>query len=79
MIVAIARGDKQDVVLLGLSRGNIERLQANQPIMKDLKPYGVELSVAIMFGETEAKLAEMLAKEGLIGEETEIHEDPNLR
>lgn len=50
-----ARGrtaDGRPLVILGLERGNIERLQAGQPIKFDLSEVGMVGECIILFGET---------------------------
>ena len=68
----------QHFLLLGLSRINIERLLAGQPIKITNQTHGPcvppNLTLAIMFGETEASLREDLVKLGLIDKETQFHD-----
>lgn len=61
---------------LGLSRENINRLTAGQPILVRGESVGVpSMDITIMFGETEALLAREIETAGLIGPETIIHEE----
>lgn len=60
---------------LGLSAGNVERLQQGKPIHLHLEelnlPYKIDLM--IMYGETEQALADSL--KGFIGPDTIINRD----
>jgi hypothetical protein len=59
---------------LGLSRENINRLTAGQPIIVRGETLGVpHMDITIMFGETEALLAQEIKTAGLIGPDTIIH------
>ena len=78
------RGTKEDRRILGfgLSRGNIDRLTAGQPIHLWLDEMGVaKTDLLIFFGETEEKMAKELAKQGFITQEDidKAHIDPKLR
>ena len=78
----IARGATAaggELVLLGLSRNNIENLMKGRPIYisetshgKNAIPKGMQ--VCIVFGETELALKDELQE--LIGPETEVNIDP---
>jgi hypothetical protein len=63
MMIAVLNGnDDGHLLVIGLSRKNIERLMAGQP----LKPVSVidgkrKVSVSIMFGETEEAVRDQLA------------------
>lgn len=48
------------LLVIGLSRGNVERLLDNQPIRFAADPLGVECEVLILGGETEADIVEDL-------------------
>jgi hypothetical protein len=75
MVKFSATGDDGKTLLgFGLSRGNIERLVAGQPIRvrgKDI--HRPDLEVMIFFGETEADMEQELRNLGAIGENTVIH------
>jgi hypothetical protein len=61
------------LLLLGLSKTNIERLQAKQPIHFCGEGVGLpNLDVAIMFGETEQAMYDELKENGMVGEGTSI-------
>lgn len=49
-----------DMVVLGLSRENIERLQEGNPILFDGAEVQLPGRIAIMFGETELAIRQML-------------------
>lgn len=68
-----ARGG--NVVLLGLSRMNVERLMADMPILIDGAEVGLPgIMLAIIFGETEEQIAQELARRGLVDASTVIHD-----
>lgn len=68
-----ARGG--NVVLLGLSRMNVERLMADMPILIDGAEVGLPgIKLAIIFGETEEQIAQELARQGLVDASTVIHD-----
>lgn len=83
MIVARGGTDKEPLLLLGLSRVNIERLTTGQPIRVrreihgDAVPEGWE--VIICFGETELALADQLKRGGVIAEDATMKVDPRLK
>lgn len=60
-------GEGRKLIGLGLSRQNVEKLQANMPILiklnEMLPELNVELNIAILYGETEAAIEQMLEKE----------------
>lgn len=64
MIKARGEKDGRPVLLLGLSRANVERLQADQPIVisaDELEAMGLPaVQVVILAGETEATIAAQL-------------------
>lgn len=64
MIKAVAtQKDGSTAVFLGLSRENVDRLLANQPIavkLRELHPDLPDLTVILLGGETEADIAEDL-------------------
>lgn len=71
-------GRPVQIVVLGLSKVNIERLQAGQPIMfsgEDVRLPAVEF--VIFAGDTEASMARQL--EELIGPGTDVRIDPRTR
>jgi hypothetical protein len=81
----IARSKKPDggeLLLLGLSRENVQRLTDGQPIRLTRKTHGDGIpdkwTIGIMFGETERDMAELLRQEGLITPETKTYVDPRL-
>ncbi len=74
MITARATGDDgTEILLLGVTRENIRRLTAGQPIRVSAEThpgFPDNLRVFIVFGETEHALAETLKP--FIGEETKV-------
>jgi len=74
--------DKNDQKCLGLgiSRRNVERLVAGQPIWVRLTEMGnlaVDGSILLFFGETEEEMTAALAE--YIGPDTTVHVDPKLK
>lgn len=66
-----ARGG--NVVLIGLSRMNVNKLIAGQPILFDGSEVDVPgIQIAIYFGETEEAMIDELGKRGLVGRETVV-------
>ena len=78
MITAIANAtDGTRIVLLGVSRGNIDRLTDGKPIRATAAThpgFPKDLVVGIMFGETDAAITEML--KNYIGDQTKVHVVP---
>lgn len=73
MIKALA-GNK---VLIGLSDGNLKRLQMDNPIKFNLKELGlIDLDVVIFHGKTEADMTKMFMDAGLIDPHKTIIEQP---
>lgn len=65
----IGRGtthDGRDVLVIGLSRRNVELLQQDKPIYRDMPPEIVVRAgskISIIFGETEQEIADRLQPE----------------
>lgn len=81
----IARSDTADgkpVLLLGLSRVNIERLVAGHNIEITPSTHGPAMPddciIVIMFGENELALRDDLITHGIIGPDTQQTIDPRL-
>lgn len=79
MVKAIARGkDGRQVLVLGISAGNVDRLKQGQPIYFDMgqlhTPDSAIGHVTIFYGESELTLRTTLAN--LIGPDTEIIDIP---
>ncbi len=72
MIKAVGTFDSREVLLLGLSRENFERLLRKEPIFLAIEDVGLSypLDLLIVAGETEAGITHDL--QHLIGDETEI-------
>jgi hypothetical protein len=67
--------DGKKVYFLGLSRENVDRLTAGQPIVVDLSEMeGPKIDVAIIFGETEEILFDALKTSGLIPTEIKFQQ-----
>lgn len=64
---------------LGITRENVNRLTAGQPIHVKLREMGVSIDGAVMiyFGETEVELQQGIAE--FIGPETKVNIDPRMK
>lgn len=79
MVIARSYGDDgRELLLLGLSRANIDRLQAGQPIRISRASHGVavpeHLTIAIITGGTELEIYEVLKAQGLIDDRTVVNQ-----
>jgi len=81
MIVATAYGTSAEgkdhqVMMLGLSKANVQRLEQGQPIDVSRQTHGMgvpeNLSIVIFMGDTEQEILAMFRKNGLIGPETVV-------
>jgi len=74
MITALANGAKGErIVLLGVSRENVNRLMRGLPIRVTAEShpgFPADLVIAITFGETEKDITQQL--EGLISPDTKV-------
>jgi hypothetical protein len=74
MITARATGeDGREIIVLGITKGNIERLQQGQPIdvrAESHPGFPEKLVICIFYGEDERALTEQLKP--LLGEETKV-------
>jgi hypothetical protein len=86
MIIAKGTGEGgREVLFLGLSKKNIERMQAGDPVLvaertnapKGTLPPGLE--ILIFTGETELEMLEQCKKRGLVTRETKLDIDPRLK
>lgn len=77
VLIAKASGGGQGLLLLGLSRGNIERLTAGRPILLARETHGegipAGLKIGILYGETEQSIREHLERIGAAGPDTAVH------
>ncbi len=84
MIVARADIDnpKRLLLILGLTKMNVERLKAGQPIRIRREVHGEGIpqgwEIMICYGETEQHLYQQFKAQGLMGEDTKVHKDPRL-
>ncbi len=64
MMIAVAHGeDGRRIILLGVVRGNIDRLTAGQPIRASAEShpgFPPDVTVGLVFAETEAELAALI-------------------
>ena len=51
---------KGGTVILGLSAENVKRLRAGQPMHFSLADIGIDQDIVMLYGETEAAIAEQL-------------------
>lgn len=69
-------------LLLGLSRENINRLLAGEPIRLHASTHGEGIpkdwTISIVFGETELEMKKMLERAGLVAPGAKMHVDPRL-
>jgi len=70
--------DGEPVLIIGLSRGNCEKLLAGQPIPFKTGELGLpQLEILIMAGETETAMYRELRDMGIL-KNTAVHEDKRL-
>ena len=73
MITAVATGNGKRIIVLGVTRENLTRLTAGQPIRVSAEHhpgFPQDVVIAVVFGETEADIARELKP--LIGAETRV-------
>ena len=75
MLKALIDGDRK-MLVLGLSKLNIERLKAGKPIVVDDLIDKVGMEIFIFAGDTEQSMAHDL--EEFIGPDTRVKVDPRL-
>ena len=72
--------DGKVVLILGLERGNVERLLAGEWIRVRRETHGTavpeDLIVGVVFGETQEHIEGLLRREGVITERTRQEEPP---
>jgi hypothetical protein len=82
MVIARATADKDELLLLGLSRENVRRLTDGQPMHLKRETHGDGIpegwEIVIVFGETEQALVAEFRRAEMISPETKIHKDPRL-
>lgn len=77
MIKAVATGaDGRTMILLGLSKMNVQKLKEQKPIMLQLEEFGIRASLLILYGETDAAIVEEIKKTGVT---IESFEDRRLK
>jgi hypothetical protein len=69
----IENPEKGDLLVFGLSRENIDRLTADQPIKVDLTEMGLKGSILIFFKETTGDLIKTMTP--YIGKDTKLHDN----
>lgn len=83
MIVARAKadGDDDEILLFGLTRGNITRLVGGEPIRITATSHGGGVpegwKVLLVFGETEEAISDALMRSGAVGPDTEVRALPH--
>ncbi len=82
MLIAKGVTNGKELLLLGLSRGNLKKLQEGNPIRISEESHGEGAIpgtvIVIMFAETEADLQRMLHASGMVAPDCETHVDPRL-
>jgi hypothetical protein len=69
MIKFHGRGPQGDLYGFGLSAGNVEYLKQGKPIVIDMREMGVSnMTIVLLYGETEETIAEELKKYGALPE-----------
>lgn len=83
MIQALATmGDGRTLIMIGLSQGNIDRLQRQQPIHVDpavvlgLKATDIIGGILIFYGKSEGDITKVLHESGLITDNTVVRPIP---
>lgn len=76
MLKAGSTTGKDALIVLGLTKENIRRMQADEPVLVDLEPWGLSGKIVIFAGETEATMLADLQE--LIGPDTTLMIDPRL-
>lgn len=64
--IRMTTGDGKPLVLLGLTRQNIERLQAREPIVFELAEVGLEGHLGLLAGEDQEDIVRQLVDAGLV-------------
>jgi hypothetical protein len=80
MLKAIAKIDDKDLLVLGLSFGNLNKFLAKPGdtfIKIDGKEMGINMDIIIFSGRTEAHLVEIM--KDTIGPDTKVHIDSKLK
>lgn len=82
MIIARGQIENLEMLLLGLSRENVQRLTQGNPIYLTRKTHGDGIpdgwQIVIIYGETERAMSATLKAVGLVTKDTPIHGHPNL-
>ena len=84
MIVARAdiENPKRELLILGLTQMNLQRLLTNQPIRIRREVHGEGIpegwEIMICYGESEEALYKQFKDGGLMGPDTKVHKDPRL-
>jgi hypothetical protein len=79
MITARAGDEKEPILLLGLSQGNIERLQLGQPIKATSRTHGgipEGWIIYLVAGQDEKAIWDELKEAGVVGPTTEVRIHP---
>lgn len=64
--IRMSRRDGSPIILLGLSRTNVDRLMTDQPIRFDLKEVGLEGEMIIVGGNDERSIIAQLVEFGIL-------------
>lgn len=82
MIIARGTNDKAELLVLGLSHKNIEKLLEGKPMVLRRESHGDGIpegwEICIFVGETEEAMARVLKEGGAIGPKTKFTREPKL-
>lgn len=82
MMIGKAANNNEDILLLGITRANVEKLIAGNLIRISRATHGEGipegLTIVIFFGETEREMQKQFKASGLIGPETKVKIYPRL-
>lgn len=66
-------GRKNNLLIFGLERGNIDKLLERKPIARKLDDFGLfGMAATIFFEETQQELIDTLQREGIVDKNTKI-------
>jgi len=71
------RENGRQIIGIGISAVNVERLKEGKPIHVNLEEMGLpwKAEILLMYGETEQAMADELSEAGMIGPETLLHDE----
>lgn len=82
MLLARGNAGADEVLVIGLSRGNVDRLTSGQPILMRRETHGEGVpegwQIAICFAETETELRREFVEAGMVTDNTKVMIDKRL-